>query len=140
MDAISPYLYDYQFHLFSIAALAAILGITKRHFGGGVCRSNARLDGKTVIITGGNSGIGKEAALDLAKRGARVIIASRDIEKSKRAADEIRRRTGNGNVLVKKLDLSSFVSIKAFAETINKEEEQIDILINNAGESNRIKF
>jgi retinol dehydrogenase-12 len=46
---------------------------------GGVCRSQNRLDGKIAIITGGNTGIGYETALDFAKRGARVILACRDL-------------------------------------------------------------
>lgn len=89
--------------------------------------------GKTVIITGANTGIGKETARDLAWRKARVILACRDITKGLKAAAEIIESTGNENVEVKKLDLASFKSIKAFAEEVLMEEEKIDILINNAG-------
>ncbi len=48
---------------------------------GGVCKSNNRLDGRIAIVTGGNTGIGYETVLDFAKRGARVIMACRDMEK-----------------------------------------------------------
>ncbi len=78
-------------------------------------------------------GIGKETALDLANRGARVILACRDLNKAINAADEIRKKTGNGNVFVELLDLSSFKSIRQFCAKINKQEERIDILLNNAG-------
>ncbi|XP_076146240.1 retinol dehydrogenase 12 isoform X1 [Alosa pseudoharengus] len=95
--------------------------------------SNARLDEKTVIITGANTGIGKETARDLAKRGARIIMACRDLERGEWAREEIVEDSGNQNVVLKKLDLSSTKSIREFAELINKEEKQLNILINNAG-------
>lgn len=105
----------------------------RRYFSGGICTSKAQLNGKTVIITGANTGIGKETALDLAKRGARVILACRDVEKGNEVAVGIRVETHNPQVLVHKLDLSSVASIREFAERINKEEEKLNILINNAG-------
>ncbi|XP_023654776.2 retinol dehydrogenase 12-like isoform X1 [Paramormyrops kingsleyae] len=95
--------------------------------------SPVRLDGKTVIITGANTGIGKETARDLAKRGARVIMACRDVEKGEVAMDEIMQDSGSKDIVLSKLDLSDTKSIREFAELINKEEKQVDILINNAG-------
>jgi len=58
-----------------------MLIFTRRYFNGGVCYSKELLDGKTVIITGANTGIGKETAIDLARRNARVIIACRNVER-----------------------------------------------------------
>uniref|UniRef100_A0A8K9UP47 Retinol dehydrogenase 12 n=1 Tax=Oncorhynchus mykiss TaxID=8022 RepID=A0A8K9UP47_ONCMY len=96
--------------------------------------STDRLDGKTVLITGANTGIGKETALDLAKRGARIIMACRDMEKAEGALKEVIEGSGSQNVVIKKLDLSDTKSIRQFAETINKgERRQLNILINNAG-------
>ncbi|XP_062335954.1 retinol dehydrogenase 12, like [Osmerus eperlanus] len=95
--------------------------------------SDARLDDKTVIITGANTGIGKETALDLAKRGARIIMACRDMEKAESALKEVVEGSGNKNVVILKLDLSDTKSIKEFAEVINREESKLNILINNAG-------
>ncbi|KAF4088074.1 hypothetical protein AMELA_G00078590 [Ameiurus melas] len=95
--------------------------------------SDVRLDGKTVVITGANTGIGKETAIDLAKRGMRVIIACRDMEKADEAAKEIAEVSGNQNVVCKKLDLANSNSIREFAQNINSEEKQLNILINNAG-------
>ncbi|XP_055950744.1 retinol dehydrogenase 13-like [Argiope bruennichi] len=97
------------------------------------CTSQAKLHNKTVIITGGNAGIGKETALDLAARGAKVILGCRDREKGKKAAEDIRRQVPQANVTVKQLDLASFSSIRQFAAEILKSEPQIHILINNAG-------
>ncbi|KAI1902117.1 hypothetical protein AGOR_G00041410 [Albula goreensis] len=95
--------------------------------------STERIDGKTVLITGANTGIGKETARDLAKRGARIIMACRDMGKAEAAQKEIIEDSKNQNVVIRKLDLSDTKSIKEFAEVINKEEKQVNILINNAG-------
>lgn len=95
--------------------------------------SAQRLDGKTVVITGANTGIGKETAIDLAKRGARIIIACRDMEKGQAALKEVIETSANENVTCMKLDLSDSKSIREFAESINKGEDKLNILINNAG-------
>ena len=62
---------------------------------GGKCRSQARLDGKTVVITGANTGIGYETAKELSQRGAKIIMGSRNLEKSQKAAKSIVDLTGN---------------------------------------------
>lgn len=118
-----------------LTSLAGVMYLTNKfYFAGGKCTSRVRLDGKTVVITGANTGIGKETALDLARRGARVILACRDVDKAeRRAASEIRGVSGNGNVSVERLDLASLKSVREFAERINANESRLDILINNAG-------
>ncbi|MBN3298826.1 RDH12 dehydrogenase, partial [Amia calva] len=105
----------------------------RKYAAGGVCKSNARLDGRTVVITGANTGIGKETARDLASRGARVVIACRDVARGEATAAEIRSETGNQQVVVKDLDLANTRSIKSFVEGFLKDEKQLHILINNAG-------
>ncbi|XP_078673791.1 retinol dehydrogenase 12-like isoform X2 [Branchiostoma floridae x Branchiostoma belcheri] len=116
-----------------LVGVVAGVVLVRKYFGGGVCRSNARLDGKTVVITGANTGIGKETARDIARRGARVILACRDLTKAEATAAEIRRDTGNGNIVMQKLDLASMKSVREFALKVNATESRLDILINNAG-------
>ncbi|RDD40722.1 Retinol dehydrogenase 14 [Trichoplax sp. H2] len=96
-------------------------------------KGDERLDGKTVIITGANTGIGKEAAIDLARRGARVICACRSKSRGEAAVEDIKNISGNNNVVLKMLDLGSLNSIRQFAKDINAKEERLDVLINNAG-------
>ena len=140
MSSYHPYIpevcTDHPWMFGAIAAGALGLTLTylfRRWIAGGVCRSQARLDGKTVIITGANTGIGLETAVDLAKRNARVILACRSVERGEKAAVEVRKRSGNDNVMFRQLDLASLDSVRKFADKILEEEPRIDILINNAG-------
>ena len=90
--------------------------------------------GKTVVITGGNVGIGLETAVGLAEQGAQVIITSRDAARGLTAVAEIRERAGaNGSVDVMALDLASLASVRDFAADAGRRFDKIDVLINNAG-------
>ncbi|XP_030632340.1 dehydrogenase/reductase SDR family member 13a.3 [Chanos chanos] len=113
--------------------LVAYILIYYNIFKGSRCRSTAVLKGKTAVVTGSNTGIGKAIALELAKRGARVILACRNKQKAEAAAYDIRRASGNNEVLYMHLDLSSLKSVRAFSETFLKTEPRLDLLINNAG-------
>lgn len=105
----------------------------------GVCKSKEKMEGKTVIITGCTSGIGKETAREMAKRGARLIMACRNVDAANKIKDEFIQETGNSNIVVKKLDLSSFASIREFAKQINEEESKLDVLLHNAGTADVFK-
>ena len=88
---------------------------------------------KNIIITGSNSGIGKEAALILAKEGHCILMLSRDSEKSKQAHQEILAESGNENVFLIPVDLSDQDSIRNAVAEIKSRFDQIDVLVNNAG-------
>jgi NAD(P)-dependent dehydrogenase (short-subunit alcohol dehydrogenase family) len=89
--------------------------------------------GRTAVVTGANTGLGLETAKALAGRGAHVVLAVRDIEKGKRAADEIAVAHPDAAVTVQSLDLGSLHSIRAAAEELKAAFPRIDLLINNAG-------
>jgi len=112
--------------------LGLLLFLLRLWLQGGKCHSTARLDGKTVVITGANTGIGKETALDLSRRGAKIVMLCRNVEKAEAAAMEIRKVT-EGEVVVHKMDLSSLASVREAAEQLGNSLDKIDILINNAG-------
>ncbi|NXP95264.1 DHR13 reductase, partial [Passerina amoena] len=97
-------------------------------------RARPELRGRTAIVTGGSSGIGAATALELARCGARVILATRSARRGEAAASRIRRETGNNEVLFMHLDLASLRSVKAFASAFLRQEPQLHLLINNAGE------
>uniref|UniRef100_A0A1B6LG81 Retinol dehydrogenase 14 n=1 Tax=Graphocephala atropunctata TaxID=36148 RepID=A0A1B6LG81_9HEMI len=102
----------------------------------GICSSRSTMENKTVIVTGCNSGIGKETALDLARRGARVIMACRNLEQANKVRESIVETTKNDKIVVRKLDLSSLSSVRTFADAINRTEQRLDVLIHNAGMAN----
>ncbi|HOD14938.1 MAG TPA: SDR family oxidoreductase [Spirochaetota bacterium] len=88
---------------------------------------------KSIVVTGGNAGIGKAIALDLAKRKHHVIIVSRNPEKGRAALEEIRGASGNPAVDLVTGDLGAIRSVKEVAETIRKKFPGVSVLINNAG-------
>ena len=89
--------------------------------------------GRTAVITGGNSGIGFEAARVLAERGARLFLGCRDQGKAHDAVVRIRATAPGAEVRVVPLDLASLRSVRAAAAQIRSGCEGIDLLINNAG-------
>jgi retinol dehydrogenase 12 len=89
--------------------------------------------GKTILVTGANTGIGLETAVGLAKGGGHVVITARDDAKGRAALDEIGRRAPKGSVDLMHLDLASFASVRRFAEEFRSEHERLDVLVNNAG-------
>ena len=96
------------------------------------CSPKIRLDGKTALITGANSGIGLETARDFAQRGARVILAVNNMSKGIEAARDIMRTTRSNNLVVRKLDLASLEEVRKFAQKINEAEQKLDILVLNS--------
>ncbi|XP_019782919.1 retinol dehydrogenase 13 isoform X1 [Tursiops truncatus] len=146
-------------YILPLSALGTAVGgavLLKDFVAGGACPSKTTIPGKTVIVTGANTGIGKQTALELARRGGTIILACRDLEKCEAAAKEIRGETLNHRVNARHLDLASLKSIREFAAKISEagciitpvtegeteshicphpclpEEERVHILINNA--------
>ncbi|XP_026326268.1 retinol dehydrogenase 11-like [Hyposmocoma kahamanoa] len=98
-----------------------------------MCETEANLKGKVAVVTGGSAGMGFEAAKNLAKRGAKVIIASRNETKLKAARDEIEEISGNNQIAYRMLDLGSLKSVRNFATDVMTSERRLDILVNTAG-------
>ena len=93
----------------------------------------ASMGGRICIVTGANSGVGKETALGLAQMGARVIMVCRNAEKGKAALEEICREFGSSQVDLLIADMSSQASVRALAEQIQRKYPRLDVLVNNAG-------
>lgn len=100
-------------------------------------KSNRRLDGKTALVTGGNTGMGYETTKELARRGARVVMLCLELEEGEKVAkqinDEFRGVETFGHVTSKQLNLASLLNIEKCAEAIKAEERRIDLLVLNAG-------
>jgi NAD(P)-dependent dehydrogenase (short-subunit alcohol dehydrogenase family) len=91
------------------------------------------LSGKTAIVTGANTGLGFETALDLYQRGAKVFVACRNESKGLDAIERMRAISDGGELVYARLDLASLDSVKEFSEKINDIESGLDFLVNNAG-------
>jgi len=88
---------------------------------------------KTCLVTGANSGIGKETALGLARMGARVLLVCRNPRKGEGALADIQRETGSTELELLAADMSSLGSVRALAAQVRQRCPRLDVLINNAG-------
>ncbi|XP_053613470.1 retinol dehydrogenase 13-like [Plodia interpunctella] len=116
----------------AIAAGAGAICIFKDLYGGTPYDRAARAHNKTIVITGANDGIGNAAAWDFARRGAKVFMACRDMEKCEASRKEIVLETGNKYVYCRPCDLASLDSVRQFVERFKTEEPRIDALVTNA--------
>jgi NAD(P)-dependent dehydrogenase (short-subunit alcohol dehydrogenase family) len=91
------------------------------------------MSGKTCVVTGANSGIGKETALGLAHMGARVVLVCRNAEKGRAAVEDIRRDSGSSQLDLLIADMSSQTAVRVLAEQIRQKCPRLDVLVNNAG-------
>ncbi|TML06432.1 MAG: SDR family NAD(P)-dependent oxidoreductase [Actinobacteria bacterium] len=93
------------------------------------------LSGKVAVVTGANSGMGKQTACELARMGARVVLACRSTERGEAARREIAAATGSQEVSVMEVDLASLASVRSFAGSFGDRTQQLDVLVNNAAAS-----
>ena len=122
------------FYVYS-AGLTIIGGgyLLRDYLSGELYENDKNLTDKVIIVTGANTGIGKEIARDLAKREAKVIMACRDMEKCENTRRDIVIESRNKYVYCRPCDLASQKSIRDFVEQFKKEQKKLHILINNAG-------
>lgn len=92
-----------------------------------------RLNGKIIMVTGANSGIGKESAIALARQGARIVMVCRNPEKGAQAQQDIQRRSGSDAIDLLLADMSSQASLRELARTYKQKYDRLDVLLNNAG-------
>lgn len=91
------------------------------------------MDGRTVVVTGGNSGIGKATAIALAAAGARTVITARNRQRGEEALADIRRVSGSHEVELAVFDLANLASVRDGAHDILARVDRLDVLVNNAG-------
>ncbi len=91
-------------------------------------------NGRVAVVTGANSGLGLETARELARKGAHVVMAARNLEKAAAAEQDILAGIPDASLEVRHLDLGSLDSVRTFATEVVNAHDRIDILVNNAGE------
>ena len=118
--------------IFLIITSLILISYLANHVFNGRCKISHDMSGKTIIITGASSGIGKFCAIELVNKGAKVIFACRNEEKTKKVINEIKKDKRH-LAIFEKLDLSNFKSVINFINNIKSKYQKIDILMNNAG-------
>ncbi|KAM3959337.1 retinol dehydrogenase 13 isoform 1-T1 [Aphomia sociella] len=116
----------------AVAASAGALCIFKDIYGGPPFDRNVRADNLTVVVTGANTGIGRETAWEFAWRGAKVFMACRDMEKCESVRRDMVLETNNKYVYCRPCDLASTASIRQFVQRFKSEEPHLHVLVNNA--------
>jgi NAD(P)-dependent dehydrogenase (short-subunit alcohol dehydrogenase family) len=101
--------------------------------GGWTADQMGDLHGKTVVVTGANSGLGYEAAREFATHGAGVVLACRNVERGTVAGEQIREEAPNAPLTVIELDLADLASVHEFAANFGDTHDDLHILCNNAG-------
>ncbi|CAF4852655.1 unnamed protein product [Rotaria sp. Silwood1] len=122
-----------------ILVLILLYASKKLYWSGTQCPSKDRMDNKIVVITGSNTGIGKSTAIELAKRGAHIILACRNRQRAEQAKQEIQIKSNNNQIDIEIIDTSSLQSVRECANRLRKRLSRIDVLINNAGVLTRSK-
>ena len=97
------------------------------------CLVSHSASNKTVVITGANTGMGLQTAINLAHSHGRVILGCRNLKAGQEAVNIIEKQTNNRNIAVHELDLASFSSIRKFSKLVIEQCDSLDVLINNAG-------
>jgi len=112
------------------ATITGIRDLFKKHDPAGELKDDDRLDGKRVVITGSSSGLGFATAVEMARRGAEVIMAVRSGIPEK--GERVKQQSGSDKVTMEHVDLSDIKSIMKFADELKKKYDKIDILVLNA--------
>ncbi|CAG2102030.1 unnamed protein product [Medioppia subpectinata] len=123
-----------QYSCLSFVTIIVTFRVYCQHFVWTKCSTKTSLKGKTVVITGANSGVGKETARQLVRRGARVVMGCRDGGAAHELIQQLTAelKPSKPDVVYKNVDLCSFASVKEFAEDLIRTEPSVDVLINNA--------
>jgi NAD(P)-dependent dehydrogenase (short-subunit alcohol dehydrogenase family) len=127
----SPSAGDTRYDGASRATLSGILDLFRRRERIGRLGDEDRIDGKTCLVTGANRGLGKAVAIELARRGGRVVMACRSGHPH--AAEEVRAASGSDQVEMAYLDLADLESIEGFAAQMRLVGRSFDIVVLNAG-------
>lgn len=114
-----------------VAALAGFKDLFRKQEFSDRLKNDDRFDGKTCLVTGANSGLGFAVAVEMAKRGAKVICSCRRLQQE--TLEKIKKQSGSSDVDVRTLDLSKLDSIHAFIDGLVKDNISLDAVVLNAG-------
>ena len=119
--------------LFIGASVLALGTVGKKYSDGPVFNENVNLNGKNIVITGANTGLGKETAIKLASLGANLLLLCKSKERGDSAVNDIKSITGSNSITNIVMDLGDLKSVQKAANEVEKRIPKIDVLLNNAG-------